>query len=156
MIVRQLLHTDPVAASHFVGCAGKRKAMVVDPVREPDPYLRIAPETNTSIRYVVDTHVHADHRSTGRELAAAAGVEYVLHTEVEARFAFTPVRDGDRLEIGNVVAEVWHVPGHTPEHIALVVTDRTRARRANLGLELTGGAPAAALKPTVWDARPRR
>jgi hydroxyacylglutathione hydrolase len=127
MIVRQLLHTDPVAASYFVGCAGKRKAMVVDPVGEPEPYLRIAAETNTPISYIVDTHVHADHRSASRELAVAAGAEYVLHADADARFPFTRVRDGDRLEIGNVVAEVWHVPGHTPEHIALVVTDRTRA-----------------------------
>jgi glyoxylase-like metal-dependent hydrolase (beta-lactamase superfamily II) len=127
MIVRQFLQSDPVvAASYFVGCAGKRKAMVIDPVGELAPYLRIAAETNTPIRYVVDTHVHADHRSIGRELAAAVGAEYVLHASVDARFPFTGIRDGDQLAIGNVVADVLHVPGHTPEHIALVITDRTR------------------------------
>ena len=128
MIIRQLLHTEPVvAASYFVGCGGKQVGIVVDPVDEPRVYLDIAARTATRIRYVVDTHVHADHRSTGRALAAEAGAEYVLHADVDARFPFRGVRDGDRLEIGNVVAEVWHVPGHTPEHIALVVSDRTRA-----------------------------
>ena len=129
MIVRQLLHTDPtIGASHVVGCAGKQVGAVVDPMGDPEAYLRIAAETNTPIRYVVDTHVHADHVSTGRELARLADAEYVLHADVDAAFPFRGVRDGDRLEIGNVVADVWHVPGHTPEHIALVVTDRTRAR----------------------------
>jgi hydroxyacylglutathione hydrolase len=128
MIVRQFLHTEPVvAASYFVGCAGKQVAAVIDPVADPETYVQLAADTNTKIWYVVDTHVHADHRSTGRALAAAAGAEYVLHGDVDAGFAFRAVHDGDRLEIGNVVAEVWHVPGHTPEHIALVVTDRTRA-----------------------------
>jgi hydroxyacylglutathione hydrolase len=127
MIVRQFLHTEPVvAASYFVGCAGKKKAIVIDPLGELAPYLRIAAESNTPIRYVVDTHVHADHRSIGRELAAEVGAEYVLHASVDARFSFTAVRDGDRLGIGNVVADIWHVPGHTPEHIALLVTDLTR------------------------------
>ena len=128
MILRQLLHTEPVvASSYFVGCAGKQVAVVVDPVDEPRIYLDIAAQTNTRIRYVIDTHLHADHRSTGRTLADEAGAEYVLHADVDARFQFRGVRDGDRLEIGNVVAEVWHVPGHTPEHIVLVVSDRTRA-----------------------------
>ena len=128
MIIRQFLHTEPVvAASYFVGCGGKQLAVVVDSVDEPRVYLDIAARTNTRIRYVVDTHVHADHRSTGRMLADEAGAEYVLHADVDARFPFRGVRDGDRLEIGNVVAEAWHVPGHTPEHLALVVTDRTRS-----------------------------
>src|SRR4030095_12435759 len=56
-----------------------------------------------------------------------AGARSGLHADVDARFPFHGARDGVRLEIGNVLVDVWHVPGHTPEHIALVVTDRTRA-----------------------------
>jgi hydroxyacylglutathione hydrolase len=128
MILRQFLHTDPaVGASYFLACGGKQVAAVIDPIDAPEVYLDVAARTNANIRYVVDTHVHADHRSTGRALATAAGAAYVLHSGVDARFPFQGVRDGDRLEMGNVVAEIWHVPGHTPEHIALVVSDRTRA-----------------------------
>ena len=87
----------------------------------------MAKETGLEIKYVIDTHVHADHVSSGRELARAAGAEYVLHASAGAAFAYRAVRDGERLELGNDVAEVLHVPGHTPEHIALVVTDRARA-----------------------------
>jgi glyoxylase-like metal-dependent hydrolase (beta-lactamase superfamily II) len=86
----------------------------------------VAKETGVAIRYVIDTHVHADHLSSGRTLAAAAGAQYVLYAGVDAAFDFHGVTDGDRLDLGNVVLDVLHVPGHTPEHIALVVTDRTR------------------------------
>jgi len=128
MIVRQMLHTDPVvAASYFVACGGKQAAIVIDPIDDPRRYLDIAAETNTRIQHVIDTHVHADHVSTGYALAMEAAAGYVLHADVDARFPFHGARDGDRIEIGNVLVDVWHVPGHTPEHIALVVTDRTRA-----------------------------
>ena len=79
------------------------------------------------IRYVVDTHVHADHLSSGRALAEAADAEYVLHADAGASYVYRGVHDGERLELGNTVVEVLHVPGHTPEHIALAVIDRTRA-----------------------------
>jgi glyoxylase-like metal-dependent hydrolase (beta-lactamase superfamily II) len=127
MILRQFLHTHPsVAASYIFGCGGKASGAVVDPVEDPDYYVRAAEGLGLDIRYVIDTHLHADHLSTGRALARAAGAPYVLHADAGAAGPVSPVRDGDRLEMGNVVAEVWHVPGHTPEHIALVVTDRTR------------------------------
>jgi glyoxylase-like metal-dependent hydrolase (beta-lactamase superfamily II) len=79
------------------------------------------------IRYVIDTHVHADHVSSGRELARAAGAEYVLHASAGAAYEHRAVHDGERLELGNVLVDVLHVPGHTPEHIALAATDTTRA-----------------------------
>lgn len=79
------------------------------------------------ILYVIDTHVHADHVSAGRALAQAAGADYVLFAAAGADFPFHAVKDGQVLELGNVTATVVHTPGHTPEHISLLVTDRTRA-----------------------------
>ena len=127
MILRQFLHTDPVAISHLFGCGGHAVCAVVDPLGDIEAYLRVADETAMRIRFVIDTHVHADHRSAGRALAAAAGAEYVLHASADVSFAFHAAIDGDRLPLGNVVVDVLHTPGHTPEHVSLVVTDRTRA-----------------------------
>jgi glyoxylase-like metal-dependent hydrolase (beta-lactamase superfamily II) len=128
MILRQTLHTTPaIASSYLFGCGSKHAACVVDPVAEPQFYLDAASELGIQIRYVIDTHVHADHVSTGRELAQAAGAAYVLHESVDAAFSFERVRDGDRLELGNTVVDIMHLPGHTPEHIGLLVTDRVRS-----------------------------
>jgi hydroxyacylglutathione hydrolase len=127
MILRQFLHTDPVAISYLFGCGGHAACAVVDPIGDIAPYLRVADNTGMRIRFVIDTHIHADHRSAGRALAGEAGAEYVLHPSAEAAFRFHAVKDGDRLPLGNVVVDVLHTPGHTPEHICLVVTDRTRA-----------------------------
>ena len=127
MILRQFLHSDPVAASYLFGCGGKAAAAVVDPVGEIEPYLQAARATGMRILYAIDTHIHADHISAGRTLAEAAGAEYVLFEGAEADFRFRGVKDGDVLELGNVTVTVLHTPGHTPEHISLLVTDRTRA-----------------------------
>lgn len=127
MILRQFLHSSPVAASYLFGCGGRAAAAVVDPVGDIAFYLRAADESGMRIRYVIDTHLHADHISAGRELAEAAGAEYVLFAAANTAFPFCGVRDGDVLELGNVSVQVLHTPGHTPEHISLLVTDRTRA-----------------------------
>lgn len=127
MILRQFLHTNPVVLSYLFGCGGRAMAAVVDPVGPIAPYSEAAEATGTRIRYVIDTHIHADHLSSGRELAAATGAPYVLFRGADANFPFHGVDDGTVLELGNVTAEVLHVPGHTPEHIALLVTDHTRA-----------------------------
>jgi hydroxyacylglutathione hydrolase len=126
MILRQFLHNDPVAISYLFGCGGHAACTVVDPLGDIEPYLRVADETGMRIRFVVDTHVHADHRSAGRALASASEAEYVLHASADLSFPFHAVNNGDRLPLGNVVLDVLHTPGHTPEHVCLLVTDRTR------------------------------
>ena len=127
MILRQYLDHDPaVTASYLFGCGGKAMGAVLDPTEDIERYLRDAERLGLPIRYVIDSHVHADHLSGGRRLAEAAGADYVLHESVEARYRFAAARDGEHLELGNVTAQVLHTPGHTPEHISLLVTDRTR------------------------------
>jgi glyoxylase-like metal-dependent hydrolase (beta-lactamase superfamily II) len=127
MILRQFLHTDPVGISYLFGCAGKASGAVVDPVGPVEPYLRAAKTAGLRILYVIDTHVHADHVSSGRELAEAADGQYVLSSAARVSFPFKAVADGDILPLGNVTATVLHTPGHTPEHLALLVSDLTRA-----------------------------
>jgi hydroxyacylglutathione hydrolase len=101
-------------------------AAVCDPIDEPELYLRTAEDSGMKIRYVVDTHIHADHISGGRRLAEMTGARYVLHASCGAGYEFSPVEDGGNLDLGNVQVRVLHTPGHTPEHISLLVTDKTR------------------------------
>ena len=127
MILRQFLHFEPVAASYLLGCGGKASGAVIDPVGPIEPYIEAAAATGMKLLFVVDTHIHADHVSSGRALAEASGAQYVLFEGARANFGFHGVADGDVLELGNVTLTVMHTPGHTPEHISLLVTDRTRA-----------------------------
>jgi glyoxylase-like metal-dependent hydrolase (beta-lactamase superfamily II) len=125
MIFRQFLHTDPIAASYLFGCGGQSQCVVVDPLEHLEPYLHASRETGMRIVHVIDTHVHADHRSGGRALAEAVGSTYLVHESIEGR-PQDRVTDGQELILGNVSVRVLHTPGHTPEHVCLLVTDRTR------------------------------
>jgi glyoxylase-like metal-dependent hydrolase (beta-lactamase superfamily II) len=127
VILRQFLHTEPVVAvSYVVGCGGRAAGAVIDPVAPPDVYVEASERAGIALRYVIDTHVHADHLSTGRELAERTGAAYVLHASAGASFRFQGVEDDSVLELGNVLLRAWHTPGHTPEHITILATDRTR------------------------------
>jgi hydroxyacylglutathione hydrolase len=75
---------------------------------------------------VIDTHLQADHVSGGRALAARTGAAYCLHEAADVAFPFTPLADGQEITGGNVAIQALHTPGHTPESLSLVVTDRTR------------------------------
>lgn len=127
MILRQFLHTSPaIAVWYLFGCGGKGVGAVCDPIADPEVYVQSAQESGMSLRYVIDTHVHADHLSSGRKLAELAGAQYVLHASTRAQYDFLAVNDNDVLDLGNVQVRVLHTPGHTPEHISLLVSDKTR------------------------------
>lgn len=115
--------------SYFFGCAGKAKAVAVDVVAgDEDWFIAEAEKAGVRIAYIIDTHVHADHYSGGPELARRVGAPYCLHESNKDRlfFDFEPLTDGQRLEVGNVVVDVVHTPGHTPDSVCLLVRDMRR------------------------------
>ncbi|HJV94517.1 MAG TPA: MBL fold metallo-hydrolase [Albitalea sp.] len=115
--------------SYFFGCAGLAKAVGVDVVAgDEDWFIAEAEKAGVEIAYVIDTHVHADHYSGGPELARRVGARYCLHESNAGRvsFEFMPLADGQRIESGNVLVDVLHTPGHTPDSVCLLVRDLRR------------------------------
>lgn len=115
--------------SYFFGCVGIGKSVAVDVVAgDEEWFIAEAASAGVPISIVIDTHVHADHYSGGPALAHRLGVPYAVHESNLGRLAFDfmPLADGQRLDVGNVVVDVMHTPGHTPDSICLVVRDLRR------------------------------
>ena len=127
MIFRPFYYYDLGCASYVLGCGTLGRCAVVDPRAEDvDAYAAFARAKKMQITQVIDTHVHADHRSGGVTLAKAAGAPYRLHESADVRVPFVPMRDGEEIELGNTRLRVLHTPGHSPESVSLLVTDLTR------------------------------
>ena len=127
MIFRPFYFYDLGCASYLLGCGTLGRCAVVDPRAEDiDAYVVFASTKNMQITQVIDTHVHADHRSGGVALADATGAEYRLHESADVQVAFTPMHDGEEIELGNTRVRVLHTPGHSHESVSLVVTDLKR------------------------------
>jgi glyoxylase-like metal-dependent hydrolase (beta-lactamase superfamily II) len=128
MFFKQLA-TKESSLSYFFGCAGLGKAVAVDVVAgDEDWFIEEARKAQVEIRYVIDTHVHADHYSGGRALAQRVGAPYCLHESDRAlvKYDFEPLHDERLLDVGNVKVRVLHTPGHTPDSVCLLVTDARR------------------------------
>ena len=108
-------------ASYFIGDESSRRAVVVDPRRDVSEYLESAAEHAMSIELVLETHFHADFLSGHLELAAATGATIAYGDRAETEFESRKLADGERIELGEVVLEIRHTPGHTPESISIVV-----------------------------------
>jgi glyoxylase-like metal-dependent hydrolase (beta-lactamase superfamily II)/rhodanese-related sulfurtransferase len=108
-------------ASYLLGSQGE--AMVVDPQRDVDLYLKAAEEHELTIRHIFETHLHADFVSGHKELAARTGAQIYFGARAGVTFPHVPVRDGFELSFGKARISVLETPGHTPESICLVVTD---------------------------------
>ena len=123
VIFRQFLHEQHSCASYLIGCPSRGVAAIVDPQGEPSEYLSATEQHGLRIIEVIDSHVHADHLSGARELAECVGATLRLGAGADVSFDHNPLSDGDVVEIGNRRIRVIHTPGHTPEHVCLLVDD---------------------------------
>lgn len=121
MIFKQYYLACLSQASYLIGDETSGRAIVVDPRRDVDEYVRDAAEAGLTIELVLETHFHADFLSGHLELAAATGATIAYSAVAETEFATRKLEDGERIELGDVVLEIRHTPGHTPESISIVV-----------------------------------
>jgi glyoxylase-like metal-dependent hydrolase (beta-lactamase superfamily II)/rhodanese-related sulfurtransferase len=112
-------------ASYLIGSDGE--AAVVDPRRDVDEYVDEAEARGLRIRYVIETHLHADFVSGHLELAERTGAEIVFGRKAEAKFPHRAVVEGDVIRVGKVELRVLETPGHTPESICVVATDTAQS-----------------------------
>ncbi|WP_243239330.1 MBL fold metallo-hydrolase [Sulfobacillus harzensis] len=144
-------------ASFLVGDDVVGQGLVVDPLGQlgADSYILEAADWGLAITAVVETHVHADHPSAARELADKLGIRVSLSHRAPVAYAVNPLHQDDAIDLGQVHVQVWETPGHTPDSLSLVVTDRTRSPEPWLILSgdrylwATWGAP-------IWWRRRQR
>jgi len=127
-LIQRQAPSDASSLSYLYGCGGKGKAIAVDIHQEDvDWFLEQAKIKDVEINYIIDTHIHADHVSGGRELASKCNGTYMLHESSQPKFEFKPLHDGQTLTSGNVSTKIIHTPGHTLDSICLLVSDNRRA-----------------------------
>jgi hydroxyacylglutathione hydrolase len=135
MLFRRFYDDQLAQASYLIGCQATGEALVVDPNRHLEPYLRGAESEGLRISHVTETHIHADVVAGARELAHRAGAKLLLADEggddwrhrYAAEAGAELLRDGRTFCVGRVAIRVMHTPGHTPEHLTFLVTDGASA-----------------------------
>jgi len=126
MLIRQfriegLGHLSTLIADETSGAAA-----VIDPRRDVDIYLAAAREQDLRITHVIETHLHNDYVSGGRDLAALTGARQVIGAGAELAYDHAPIRDGETFDVGPLRFTALDTPGHTPEHVAYAVADTGR------------------------------
>ncbi|MGV8879572.1 MAG: MBL fold metallo-hydrolase [Sphingobacteriaceae bacterium] len=127
MFFQHIYDKSLAQASYFIGCQKAGVAAVIDAKRDVDTYLEIAKANNLKITHILETHIHADFLAGSRELAALTGASMYLSDEGgedwEYEFPHIGLKDGDKIQVGNLTIDVLHTPGHTPESISFLLTD---------------------------------
>lgn len=117
----QVRRSSKGCLSYVIGSGGE--AVVVDAALEPEVYLDIARKNGWTIKYVTDTHIHADYVSRTKELAKACSATHVLIDNASVEYSYSPIKNGEYLEFGNAALEVIHTPGHTVESTSFRLAD---------------------------------
>jgi len=115
-------------ASYLIGSDGE--AAVVDPQRDVDEYIAEARAHQLNIKYIIETHLHADFVSGHQELAKRLGATIVFGQKAGASFAHQAVKDGDEIKLGKLILRFLETPGHTPESICILVIDPSSPEQA--------------------------
>ncbi|MEB2282002.1 MBL fold metallo-hydrolase [Lysinibacillus xylanilyticus] len=132
MLLRYFYDEKLAHASYVVGCQAKGEMVIVDPMRNIEPYLALAEKEKMQIVGALETHIHADFVAGSRELADRVGTKMYISDEGDADWKYQNLegiphqllKDGDEFSIGNLIFKVMHTPGHTPESISFLLTDR--------------------------------
>lgn len=140
MYFKHFYDEDLSQGSYLIGCQECGEAILIDPRRDIAAYQAEAAANGLRIVAVSETHIHADYLSGARELAAASGARLYLSNEGgddwQYGFEHLPLHDGSVIDLGQVRLTARHTPGHTPEHLTFLVTDR--ALTESPGYALTG------------------
>lgn len=131
MLLKYFYDEQLAQASYLVGCQIKGEAVVIDPARNIEPYLSASEKEGMKIVGALETHIHADYVSGGREIANRLGAKLYVSDEGNDDWKYkniehlshTLLKDGDTITLGNLTFEVMHTPGHTPESISFLLTD---------------------------------
>jgi hydroxyacylglutathione hydrolase len=127
MFFQHIYDKSLAQASYFIGCQKAGVAAVIDAKRDVDTYIDIARANNMKITHIFETHIHADFLAGSRELAELTGAELYLSDEGgkgwKYEFPHHGLKDGSKVQVGNLTFEVLHTPGHTPESISFLLTD---------------------------------
>src|SRR5690349_13215652 len=107
-------------ASFFIACPRTRQAVVIDPRRDIDVYVEAARARGFDIKYSIETHVHADFACGSNELVAI-GAQALCGPGSGLQYPHREMHDGERVDVGDITLEFLHTPGHTPEHISILV-----------------------------------
>jgi glyoxylase-like metal-dependent hydrolase (beta-lactamase superfamily II)/rhodanese-related sulfurtransferase len=109
--------------SAYVVELGDGRALVIDPARDPTPYLQLARWRRLRLAYVVETHLHADFLTGSRELAADAGTQVLAPRASRLGFAHRGLEDGEEVDLGGLTLRALATPGHAPEHVSYLLLD---------------------------------
>ncbi|HEX4835859.1 MAG TPA: MBL fold metallo-hydrolase [bacterium] len=129
MILQQYYLRCLAHASYLVGDEERREAAVVDPQRDVDQYLEDARAAGLEIRHVILTHFHADFVAGHLELRDRSGATIYLGRRAQAEYAFTPLGNGEAIDLGRVRLEALETPGHSPESVSLLVYNLAKDNR---------------------------
>jgi hydroxyacylglutathione hydrolase len=134
MYFKQILNERCGCASYLIASRQSQEAAIVDPASDTEQYEALLRERGFRLRLVIDTHVHADHISGARALAAAHGADLCLHESARVTYPFRALKDGEELALGQVRLRVLHTPGHRPELISVLVINPPRSPEPSMVL----------------------